>query len=871
MGQGQSPIQEETQAPTPIQSLQPLLGPAQLWDGTVSSDSGVCVFIAGHQRGYWGADLESLGWNYEGFPADFGYPNGQATVPLALYCQNNVASAVLPPFPDESWGIHHGFCTFGNMHGVPFVSNSAELAYDPVEIPFVDVSSISQAIPLEDFGATPAGEHLPQCEGDLKCFQRDGTTDVPGCEGTGISNHDYCHIPSAIEPMQMWGDSTIEVSGFENTPCNGGVFHRSSRMNAPADAVPYVGQVICVFFAENLVDHWGSALSSAGWIHEGTRNGFTYSSGVVDLVDLGGTLSAMLSICQGDCDGDDDCEGDLECFERDTGGDGPTGCLGTPHSDWDYCYDPNWSEATLGVVGVEVEPPLSICQGDCRCCEGGLICFFRNDGDDLPPGCDGTPQSDWDYCYQPLPTLEDLGADPIAENMPKCTGDCDYDSQCAGDLKCFQRDGDTPVPGCNDSGAGTANHDYCYDDAEPLVLFCQHGALSARLPPFPDLSAEGGMAHGICSLYVTSTSPSMTYETMHISSDLVQMSADSDSFVEGFQNTPCHDGVFYQPSTSNGPPGAVTTVGSVREPFSVPSPYRVGGFEHTPCNGGVFLRRSNEVVSVGTEIEVSLSNGGVCVFVESSFWRSGGFLTSLEQHGFTPYVTAGFVWSISTPPSLYCTGADHVTLPATTTSHGNTPGPIALDSDLVYTPLLIAELGQTDIRMWGDQTYTSAYAKANKCNLTSYFALTQDPHQTAGSSDDERDGGFMESLVEHEGFTHFEIDGFTWREPYLPNMYCKDSDHVTLPATATSETIHGICTIGYPVAYAAASTTQGPLVYSPVDVTNSTIFTGFENTPCYGDGTFLWWTSTPEMTLQHVAIDSDISLSICQGDCNGDE
>ena len=63
-------------------------------------------------------------------------------------------------------------------------------------------------------------------------------------------------------------------------------------------------------------------------------------------------------------------------------------------------------------------------------------------------------------------------------------------------------------------------------------------------------------------------------------------------------------------------------------------------------------------------------------------------------------------------------------------------------------------------------------------------------------SDDERDGGFMHSLIEEgHDFTHYEVDGFTWQEPYLPKMYCKDSDHVTLPATATPETIHGICTM----------------------------------------------------------------------------
>ncbi|EJK45080.1 hypothetical protein THAOC_36325 [Thalassiosira oceanica] len=359
------------------------------------------------------------------------------------------------------------------MHGVPFVSNSAELAYDPVEIPFVDVSSISQAIPLEDFGA-------PQRESICRCLDAKETA-------TG----------TAIEPIQLWGDSTIfEVSGFESTPCNGGVFHRSSRVEAPAHAVTYVGQVICVLFAENLVEHWGSALSSAGWIHEGTRDGFSYRSEVLDLVDLGATPPAILSRCQGDCDNDSHCKGDLECFERDPGEDGPPGCLGSPYNDVDYCHDPNW-EVQIEDVATEPVDPLSRCQGDCDSdseCEGDLLCWFRNEGDGigLPPGCLGSFYSDYDYCYQPLPTLEDFGATPVNETLPK---------QCEGDLKCFQRDGDTPVPGCTDSGAGVNNHDYCYDEVvEPLVLFCQHGELSARLPPFPDLGAGGGMAHGICSL-----------------------------------------------------------------------------------------------------------------------------------------------------------------------------------------------------------------------------------------------------------------------------------------------------------------------------------------------------------------------------------
>ena len=40
-----------------------------------------------------------------------------------------------------------------------------------------------------------------------------------------------------------------------------------------------------------------------------------------------------------------------------------------------------------------------------------------------------------------------------------CEGDCDRDSDCDWGLKCFQRDGYTPVPGCK--GTGKNNWDYC--------------------------------------------------------------------------------------------------------------------------------------------------------------------------------------------------------------------------------------------------------------------------------------------------------------------------------------------------------------------------------------------------------------------------
>ena len=40
-----------------------------------------------------------------------------------------------------------------------------------------------------------------------------------------------------------------------------------------------------------------------------------------------------------------------------------------------------------------------------------------------------------------------------------CVGDCDTDADCGFGLRCFQRDGTTPVPGCK--GTGKHDWDYC--------------------------------------------------------------------------------------------------------------------------------------------------------------------------------------------------------------------------------------------------------------------------------------------------------------------------------------------------------------------------------------------------------------------------
>ena len=58
----------------------------------------------------------------------------------------------------------------------------------------------------------------------------------------------------------------------------------------------------------------------------------------------------------------------------------------------------------------------------------------------------------------------DIGSGEGQRLLRECEGDCDNDSECEGNLKCFHRTysgGLGPVPGCR--GVMFQDADYCYD------------------------------------------------------------------------------------------------------------------------------------------------------------------------------------------------------------------------------------------------------------------------------------------------------------------------------------------------------------------------------------------------------------------------
>lgn len=118
--------------------------------------------------------------------------------------------------------------------------------------------------------------------------------------------------------------------------------------------------------------------------------------------------------------------------------------------------------------GEDSDELLADCRGDCDSsddCESGLVCYQRS-GFDVMPGCKGEPSWDTDYCVDKSRNFKELIFLYQEGPFGRCAGDCDSDSDCIGDMICFQRDGEeNNVPGC--PGRAVRNVDYCVDRPTP--------------------------------------------------------------------------------------------------------------------------------------------------------------------------------------------------------------------------------------------------------------------------------------------------------------------------------------------------------------------------------------------------------------------
>jgi len=184
--------------------------------------------------------------------------------------------------------------------------------------------------PLELLGKDPKGplkvckgdcDKDSECEGGLKCFQRDGFTSVPGCSGVGEYEYDYCYDPNM--PFQP------SLKDFGTTPPNNKRPLEICAGDCDKDSECQPG--LACFQREGTTPVPGC--SGAG------KSGYDYCY-LPELNDDGENPGRSdLGKCTGDCDKDSACSSGFKCFQRDAFEHVP-GCAGTGALGYDYCYDP---------------------------------------------------------------------------------------------------------------------------------------------------------------------------------------------------------------------------------------------------------------------------------------------------------------------------------------------------------------------------------------------------------------------------------------------------------------------------------------------------------------------------------------------------
>lgn len=118
---------------------------------------------------------------------------------------------------------------------------------------------------------------------------------------------------------------------------------------------------------------------------------------------------------------------------------------------------------------------FGLCEGDCGgvdlACESGLTCYnIYSNGPRTVPGCSGQVEGSEDYCTVVPDDYLNFISGSQAQPLERCQGNCDDDSNCAGNLECFLLGPGTnvaalePVPGC--CGLGRRSVDYCYDPSD---------------------------------------------------------------------------------------------------------------------------------------------------------------------------------------------------------------------------------------------------------------------------------------------------------------------------------------------------------------------------------------------------------------------
>eukprot|EP00986_Skeletonema_menzelii_P005451 scaffold1984_cov144-Skeletonema_menzelii.AAC.4 len=186
-----------------------------------------------------------------------------------------------------------------------------------------------------------------------------------------------------------------------------------------------------------------------------------------------------LGLCEGDCDSNADCQTGLVCQQR-TGNEAIPGCTGTPEPGEDYCRPADPTAPPTPAPTNPVTPPPTPEPTDAVTPSPTPEPTNAVTPSPTPEPTNAvtpSPTPEPTNAVTPSPTPEPTNAvtpNPTSTStlqvvftgsgappnpLPECHGDCDDDTQCAGELVCFQRSGDEAVPGC--TGSTTSGTDFC--------------------------------------------------------------------------------------------------------------------------------------------------------------------------------------------------------------------------------------------------------------------------------------------------------------------------------------------------------------------------------------------------------------------------
>jgi hypothetical protein len=339
-----------------------------------------------------------------------------------------------------------------------------------------------------------------ECTAPLKCFQRNGLQKVPGCSNRGNTKKtrsvDFCYDATAGNNMGLVHHNLVNKgwSGCSNTkPCAmcEGDCDSDKQCTAPLKCFQRNGLQRVPGCSNRGNSKKTKSVDFCYDATAGNNMGMKHHNLVVKGWS-GCKTTAPCAMCEGDCDNDKECTAPLKCFQRN-GLQKVPGCSNRGNSkktrSVDFCYDATAGNnmglvhhnlVNKGWAGCSNTKPCAMCEGDCdsdKQCTAPLKCFQRN-GNQRVPGCSNRGNTkktkSVDFCYDATAgnnmgmkhhNLVNKGVSGCTKTKRcgLCQGDCDSDLDCAPSLKCFQRNGLQPVPGCNMVKKGNrAGYDFCF-------------------------------------------------------------------------------------------------------------------------------------------------------------------------------------------------------------------------------------------------------------------------------------------------------------------------------------------------------------------------------------------------------------------------